>query len=197
MKKIFKYSIGFCLSFPLFAGLASCEKTQSYSELLSAEEKAVNWYLAQHRVSPSMPANGKFAALDNDSTAPYYRMDEDGFVYMQVVNQGDTTDRPQIGDRVYFVFERMNLNYFYTAGMQIWEGNSEDLDTTLGSTSLLYGNQTLTSTTQYGEGLQLPLKYLGYNSEVNLVVKSPMGLTSDASSCNGYVYNIRYFKAEY
>ncbi len=63
----------------------------------------------------------------------------------------------------------------------------------------LYGNNVLTSTTQYGEGLQVPLEYLGYNCEVNLIVKSPEGFTSDGtqSQCLPYVYNIRYFKAEY
>lgn len=177
-------------------GMTSCEKTQSYSELLNTEEKAVNWYLAKHQVSPEKPAGDNFVSLEEDPNAPFYRMDEDGFVYMQVVRKG-AGEKPKEGDRVYFPFMRLNLNYYHQTGTEVWEGNSEDLDTEVGPTSFLFGNTSLTSTTQYGKGIQLPMQYFGYGTEVNIVIKSPMGMTSDASSCIGYVYNIRYFKAEY
>lgn len=175
--------------------LGSCEETKSYSELLTEEEHAVNWYLAQHKVSLEIPSDGDFETGDK---APYYKMDKDGYVYMQVINKGSETDRPEKGDLVYFRFMRMNLKTLQSTGADIWEGNAEDFEN-YASTSLVYGNNVLTSTTQYGEGLQVPLEYLGYNCEVNLIVKSPEGFTSDGtqSQCLPYVYNIRYFKAEY
>lgn len=176
----------------IMLSMSSCEETKSYSELLTEEEHAVNWYLAQHIVSLEIPQNGDFEVGED---APYYKMDKDGYVYMQVINKGSETDRPEKGDLVYFRYMRLNLKNYQSSGSEVWEGNSEDLNFT--SSSLVYGNNVLTSTTQYGEGIQVPLEYLGYDSEVNLIVKSPEGFTEDTSSCLPYVYNIRYFKAEY
>lgn len=174
---------------------SGCEDSKSYSELLNEEEHAVNWFLAQHKVVLDIPADGKFETGDN---APYYKMDKDGYVYMQVIDAGNSESRPEKGDRVYFRFMRMNIKIYQETGNEIWDGNSDNMGPSgIGSTSLIYGNTVLSSTTQYGEGIQVPLEYLGYDSEVNLVVKSPEGWTTDMSSCTPYLYKIRYFKAEY
>ena len=181
----------------VFAGavlgmLCSCDDTKSYSQLLNEEEHAVNWYIAQQTVSLEIPEDGEFQI---GSDAPFYKMDKDGYVYMQVLNPGDKDVRPERGDKIYLRFMRMSLLTLMNYGVESWEGNAEDMES---STSyIVYGNNVLTSTTQYGEGIQVPLEYLGYNSEVNLVIKSPEGFTSDMSSCTPYVYNVRYFKAEY
>lgn len=174
--------------------LQSCDDTKSYSDLLREEEHAVNWYLSNHTVSINVPADGKFETGEN---APYYKMDKDGYVYMQIVNSGDEESKPEKGDIVYFRFKRMNIKEMYQGNAVSWEGNADNLTSTLGNTSFVYGNTVLSSTTIYGEGIQVPLKYVGYNSEVNLVIKSPEGFTTDASQCLPYVYNIKYFKAEY
>lgn len=177
------------LSACIFSG---CEDTKSYSELLNDEEHAVNWYLAQQKVELQLPEDGKFIVGEN---APYYKMDKEGSVYMQVINAGNDV-KPEKGDLIYFRFMRMNIQTYMSYGTKAWEGNSEDFGTSTNS-SLIYGNNVLTSTTQYGEGIQVPLQYLGYNSEVNLIVKSTEGFTDELSECIPYVYNIRYFKAEY
>lgn len=195
--KIFKKTIFYSFAVMAMSLLASCEDTKSYSELLTEEEHAVNWYLAQNTVALEVPENGDF---ETGPTAPYYKMDKDGYVYMQVISKGDIAteeERPQKGDQVYFRFMRMNLKSLMETGNEYWEGNSEDMGAGTGSSSLIYGNNVLTSTTQYGEGIQVPLEYLGYNSEVNLIVKSPEGFTTDVSECIPYKYNIRYFKAIY
>lgn len=179
-----------CLMLAL--GMGACEDTKSYSELLTEEEHAVNWYLAQQQVELTIPKDGNFKV---GKDAPYYKMDKDGYVYMQVLNKGSETSRPKEGDLVYFRFERMSLLTLQSSGTEVWDGNAEDME--YSSVSLIYGNNVLTSTTQYGDGIQVPLEYLGYNSEVNLIVKSPEGFTTDQSSCVPYLYNIRYFKAEY
>lgn len=180
----------------MMTGFGACEDTKSYSDLLNDEEHAVNWYLAQNQVALTIPENGDFKTGNTKETAPFYKMDKDGYVYMQVVNKGSETSRPKEGDLVYFRFMRMNLLNYQATGQEVWEGNSEDFNDYI-STSLVYGNNVLSSTTQYGEGIQVPLEYLGYNCEVNLIIKSPEGFTTDQSSCIPYVYNIRYFKAEY
>jgi len=188
--KILKISMLLCIT----VAMGSCEETKSYSELLNEEEHAVNWYLAQHQVSLEIPDNGDFK-IGKD--APYYKMDKDGYVYMQVINKGSLTNKPEKGDLVYFRYMRMNLKNLQAYNSEeVWEGNAEDFDR-FGNTSLVYGNNVLGSTTQYGDGIQVPLEYLGYDCEVNLIIKSPEGFISDASQCIPYLYNIRYFKAEY
>lgn len=178
----------------LLLSLASCENTKSYSELLKEETEAVNWYLAQNKVVTSVPEDSVFILGDD---APFYRMNADGTVYMRVINPGDKEKRPKKGDTVFFRFMRKNINYLYQGMTVAGEGNAENMNSSLNGTSLVYGNTTLTSTTQYGEGLQVPLGYLGYDCEVDLIVKSTMGFTSDISNCIPYVFNIRYFRAEY
>lgn len=172
----------------------SCEKGESYAELLKKEEKAVNWYLSGESVETKIPSDSIFIEGED---APFYRMNEDGTVYMRVVNSGDSEDRPQKGDRVYFRFSRMNLRNFYEAGVSTWIGNSSDLSASTAPTSFIYGNYSLASSYQYGTGIQLPMDYLGYNSRVRLVVKSQAGFYSEQSQCLPYVIDVRYFKGVY
>lgn len=177
----------------LLSFATSCDDTKSYSELLQDEEHACNWYLAQHSVITEIPEDTVFITGQD---APYYKMDKAGSVYMKVIKEGDG---PWVEDneRVYFSFMRMSINYAYEGYGDVWVGNAEDLGNGVGSTYFFFNNQTLTSSSQYGEGIQLPLKYLRLNSEVELVVKSVMGFSSDISSCTAYVYKVRYFPAIY
>lgn len=171
----------------------SCSKSESYSELLNDQQKACNWYLSQQKVEVKLPADDNFIVGED---APFYKLDEEGSVYMQIVRIGDLDRRPSKGDVVYFRFKRMNLKNFYEFGTQSWEGNSDDLNT-IAATRFVYGDYELPSTVKYGEGIQWPLKYVGYDSEVNLVLKSLEGFSTDQSACIPYLINIKYFKAEY
>ena len=91
----------------LLAGASSCSKGKSYSELLRDEEKATNWYLSGQRVETGIP---KDSVLQTGSDAPFYRLDKDGYVYMQVVELGDTSDMADPGDLVYFRFMRRSTS---------------------------------------------------------------------------------------
>lgn len=173
--------------------LGACSKTESYSELLNDQQKACNWYLSQHKVEVNLPTDDDFIVGED---APFYKLDEEGSVYMQIVRIGDLNNRPSKGDVVYFRFKRMNIKNFYEYGTESWEGNSDDLNT-MGATRFVYGDYDLPSTVKYGEGIQWPLKYVGYDSEVNLVLKSLEGFASDQSACLPYLINIKYFQAEY
>ena len=172
----------------------SCNDGKSYSDLLEEEEKAVNWYLAQNRVVPYVPADSVF---ETGPDAPYYRMNSDGTVYMRVIRTGDMNDRPVKGATVYFRFMRSNIKLL-KEGTASDVGNSENMDSALGGESIIFGNTVLPSTTRWGEGLQVPLHYLGYNCEVDLIVKSVEGRSDEISECNPYVYkSLKFFKAEY
>lgn len=172
--------------------ICSCEKNKSYSELLKEEEHAVNLFLADQNIVPYIPEDGNFEV---GTDAPFYKMDENGYVYMQIIDRGDMSERPEKGERVYFRFKYRNLKDLANGYQAAWTGNADNLELT--STSLIYGNTVITSTTSWGEGIQVPLEYVGYNSEVNLVIKSPMGLVNDQTNCIPYEYNVKYFKAEY
>lgn len=178
----------------LLGVMASCHKSESYADLLKDEMRAVNWFLAGENVCIEIPSDSIFETGEN---APFYKMDEDGNVYMQVIDPGDRSDRPQKNDRVYFRFSRMNLKNFYELDFESWSGNASDLGSSMGPTSFLFDNYTLSTTYQYGTGIQLPLKYLGYNSRVRLVLKASVGFTSDQSSCLPYLMDVRYFRGVY
>lgn len=175
--------------------MVSCEDGKSYSDLLDEEEKAINWYLCQQKVETVIPENSEFQI---GPEAPFYRMNNEGTVYMRVIKKGDMQNRPQIGQTVYFRFMRFDIKSMWEGNTLAGVGNSEDMSLGTSGTSLIYGNPILPSTTQYGEGLQVPLDYLGYNCEVDLIVSSIDGFTSEISQCIPYLYkSLKYYKAEY
>ena len=172
--------------------LGACSKSQSYSELLRDEEKAVNWYLSGQKVELELPADSVSFIMGPD--APYYKLDENGYVYMQVI-KADFSERVEEGDLVYFRFMRDNLLYLYEGINSAPTGNSDYLS--YGPASFIYKNTYLNSSTTWGTGIQMPLKFLGYNSEVNLVLRSYYGFAEEQSLCIPYLINLRYFKPEY
>lgn len=194
MKKVGNLSI-FILSIFAFASLLSaCEDNNSYSEYLSEEEKATNWYMAQQEIDLEIPADS--ISFEIGPNAPFYKMDEDGYIYMQVLSKGDMENRPEKGDMVYFRFMRKNLKEMYNGATVNWEGNA-DVGSVLGSTSFIFDEMYVTTSSTYGTGIQTPLKFFGYNCEVNIVLRSYYGFSSDQSQCIPYIYNVKYFEAEY
>ncbi len=89
-KRIFRNSF-LLLLVALAAGLGSCNKSKSYSEYLREEEHVVNIYLSGQRVEMNVPADSISFEMGLD--APFYRLDEDGYIYMQVISKGDMDDR--------------------------------------------------------------------------------------------------------
>lgn len=172
--------------------LSSCSDSKSYAELLSDETKVVNNFLSQHRVIDEIPdENTVFEVGEN---APFYRLDLDGNVYMQVLSLGDD-EKVEEDARVYFRYTRYNL-FYYVVGADntlIGAGNADDM--TSSPTFFIFGNQTISESTQYGEGIQMPLEHLGYNCRVNLVIKSQEGPTADISYVVPYLYTISYYKS--
>jgi hypothetical protein len=169
---------------------SSCSDSTSYADLLSDETKSVNAFLADQVVILDIPEDSVFECGEN---APYYRLDEDGNVFMQVLEPGDG-EKPQDDAQVFFRFTRYNLSeYASTGSLGTGSGNAEDVS--LGSASFRFNNYTLSSSSSWGSGIQLPLNYLGYNSHVNLIIKSQYGLTSEISQVIPYLYDVRYLKS--
>lgn len=174
----------------LMLGASACKDSKSYAELLNEETKSVNAFLADQNLILDIPEDSVFLCGPD---APYYRLDEDGNVFMQVIDPGSDRKVPD-NAQVYFRFTRYNLHEYAATGvLPSGYGNSEDMLS--GNASFRFGNYTLTSSSQWGSAIQLPLNFLGYDCEVNLVVKSQLGLSSEISQVIPYLYNLRYFEA--
>ena len=192
----FKFPFFTAVVMVLFA--SSCSKTESYSDLLKKEQKASNWFLAQQTVCNDIPADSVFLV---GSDAPYYRMDDDGYIYMQVLKADDVADRefPTTGEQVYFTFTRWNVETMYssnTTDISSEDGNQDNMWTSV-PTYFIYNNSSSNMSSTYGSGIQVPLSYLGFNSEVNILLKSYYGFAQDNTTCVPYKVNVRYFKSEY
>ncbi len=169
--------------------VTSCKDTKSYADRLNDENKAINLYLSDYRVVNEIPADTVF---ETGPEAPFYRLDEEGNVFMQVIRPGDRANNRVTDDQlIYFRFTRYNLSYYYSYNELVGEGNATDMD--YAPTSFRFNNTSLSSSTQYGSGIQMPLNFLGIDCEVNLIVKSQYGFTSEMSQVSPYLYNLRYF----
>lgn len=172
--------------------LSSCDDGKSYADLLTEETHAVNYYLSNHKVVDEIPADSVF---QYGPDAPYYRIDEDSNLYMQVINPGSADNRVENDELIYFRYTRYNLKYYFETDELVGSGNSNNLN--VQATSFRFGNTMLSSASTYGMGIQEPLKFLGVDCEVNLVVKSQLGPTSDIAAVIPYLYNLRYFRQPY
>lgn len=190
MKKIKLYII--ILSGLLFAG-SSCSKGKSYSELLRDEEKAVNWYMSNQKVISEVPADTVF---ETGEDAPYYKLDDEGNLYMQVVNPGTPGNRVRKDQQIYFRYERTNILFMYQGLNPSSEGNANDVG---GGNAkwFRYNNMYIKESQNYGAGIQMPLNYLPIDCEVNLVVRAYYGFNGEQGTCQPYVYNLKYYPAVY
>lgn len=175
------------------AFFTSCNNDQSYADRLNDERNAVNAYLVDHRVEMSVPADSVFEVGPD---APFYRLDPDGNIYMQVLDAGDrAADKAKVGEPIYFRYSRYNLATWYADGiLSLTSGNENTMDAV--SCTFNYSDFTLPSSSQWGYGLQYPLKFLGVECEVNLVVRSQFGFTSEISYVTPFLYHVRYYHSQ-
>ncbi len=174
--------------------LTACNDSESYADRLNSERNAVNAYLANHRVVMSIPEDSVFEVGEN---APFYRVDVDGNVYMQVLNAGDRVgDRAKEGEPIYFRFTRYSLSTWYADGQLVAVGDGNEYTMSSSPYSFNFKDYTLPSSSQWGYGLQYPLLFLGVECEVNLIVKSQYGFTSEISYVTPYLFHVRYFHSQ-
>ena len=100
--------------FTVMMVLSSCDNGKSYADLLKEEDKAVKAFLADKIVINSIPADSVFVTLqdvgNNDTLAvPYYRLDDDGNVYMQVLDAGQTDNRFEKGQDVLIILKSVSV----------------------------------------------------------------------------------------
>ena len=186
----FRKFLTLALGIAFIAAFSSCKDSKSYAELLNDETKSINVFLSDQNVILDIPADSVF---EYGPDAPYYRIDPEGNVFMQVIEPGDD-EKVKTDAMVFFRFTRYNLSeYAATGSLGTGSGNAEAV--TVGSASFRFNNYTLSTSSQWGSGLQMPLNFLGFNCHVRLVVKSQYGLTSEISQVIPFLYDIRYLPA--
>jgi len=168
----------------------SCDNDESYADRLNEERNAVNAYLSTKRVIMSVPEDTIF---ETGEDAPFYRLDNDGNIYMQVLKAGDrVNDRVKEGEAIYFRYSRYSLESWYADGTwSVYSGNENAMDAN--SCYFNYADFTLPVSSQWGYGIQYPLVYLGVECEVNLIIKSQYGITDEISYVMPFLYHVRYF----
>lgn len=199
--KIFK-QLGVIAALLILVATYSCSNSKSYAELLTDENRVTNSFLVNQKVIGSIPTDSVFeVGID----APFYQLDDNGDIFMQVLNAGTPGNKAEVDQLIYFRFTRYSLySYSYDGGknhiggyygeFSASEGNDTDL--TYGSASFRFDNLNSNSSYQWGSGLQYPLKFLSIDCDVNLVIKSQAGLNSEISSVVPYLYRVRYFKSQ-
>lgn len=177
--------------FALAAVAASCSDDKSYADLLDMETKYINAYLANQRVVGDVPPDSVF---ETGPDAPFYRMDQDGNVYMRVVTPGTPGNKAKEGDLIYFRTMRYALNQYKDGVLPEGDGNAEDMN--IGDYNFRFMNYELSSSAQWGQGIQTPLYYLPVDAVVQLVIRSQWGLTSEISNVIPYLYTVRYYRSK-
>lgn len=172
--------------------LTSCNSNESYANMLNDERHAVNAFMANFQIK-DVPADSVFEVGEN---APYYKLDDEGNVYMQVLKTGDRkNNKARKSQYIYFRYTRYNLDYWYNQD-HYWVGSGNADDMSANTCYFLYNDYTLTVSSQWGYGLQMPLDYLGIDCEVNLVIKSQYGWTDEYTNVTPYMYHVRYFPSK-
>ncbi len=169
----------------------SCSDGESYADQLNDERHATNHFLAHYRVVDHIPADTVFEV---GTDAPFYKLDEDGNVYMQVLRYTKhSADSAKTSQNIYFRYYRYNLLTLYSS--QEWSGSGNENDMSQDPSYFQYNNYTMPQSSSWGYGVQMPLKYLGVDSEVNIVVKSQYGKSDEISYVVPFLYHIRYFRS--
>ena len=181
-----KYTLtAILLTATLTAMFSACDDGKSYAELLSEEDMYVNNYLCDHRIYLEIPEDSVFEYGVN---APYYRIDEDGMLYMQVINPGTEGNKVSDNEQIYFRYTRYPLSAYSNGKLPTGEGNH----ITLNPCWFRYNNYIIESSYTWGYGIQRPLAFLAVDCEVNIVIKSQMGPTSEQAEVQPYLWHLTY-----
>lgn len=184
------YLFSFIIAVAATITLTACDDSKSYAELLTEENHSVNNFLADQRVNNTIPTDSTFA-FEVGVNAPYYRLDEDGNMYMQVVKRGTPGNYAKQDQVIYFRYTRYNLHQYVDGELPEGFGNEQNMEYM--NTWFRFSNYTLQSSYQWGAGIQMPLKFLPIDSEVNIIIKSQYGFYEETAYVVPFLFKVRYY----
>lgn len=155
----------------------SCNKQETYADKLKNETKAIDKLIAKNRftVLKNFPKDTVFKANE------FYRDPATG-VYFNIIDRGDLTKRPKLGDEVYVRYS--GLIYFMrndTVEFNNWDPYKNPDPNQIGyagPVSML--NKSLYSATV--AGWVVPLPYVGRQGKVQLIIPFNMGSSAETSN---------------
>ncbi len=144
----------------------------------------VNNFLADHTVAIGIPADTVF---EYGPEAPFYRLNEDGTMYMQVLDPGTKGNMVKTNEQIYFRYTRWALSG-YDGTLGTGEGNNLALNPCW----FRYNNFQIESSYTWGTGIQFPLSLLPVDCKVNIIIKSSEGPTSEQSEVMPYLWQLTF-----
>lgn len=165
------------------------QKPCTLEDLKNTEKRAMKKYLSKFDIVDVLPAIND---IQVGSVAPFYKLNPEGTIYMQVVKMGSEPAATN-GETIYFRYLRYNLlSYLENGVLPNGQGN---LNSVSQDVSFFEVGSYKPTTIQWGIAIQMPMLLgLPVDSEVNLVVASECGFTSEISNVIPFLYNIRYLK---
>ncbi|MEG0947849.1 MAG: DUF4827 family protein [Bacteroidales bacterium] len=172
----------------------SCDDNKTYAEKLADEKDAIKKFVAEQQIKATFVSEDQLATYQTDAAnwlpgtthfalSEWYKFDDN--LYMRINNYGDTTS----------MFIKKNL-----PDIVIRFDSCYNLLTYDNLSSPFVGNENPTANPwylqawnpnyagQFGTGLEFPLRYLGNNGNVSLIVPSKLGLSGDTQSVTPYFY---------
>ena len=186
MRILTSLSLAACAAAALLT--SSCSDSKTYAELLNEENAYTNAFLADQRVINYIPEDTVFITGED---APYYRLDEDGQLYMQVIDAGTPGNMAKTDELIYYRYTRYPLSAYVDGKFSYSEGNDGAMG---GNYSFRFGNYEINSSYSAGPGVQMPLSYLPVDCKVKLVIKSQYGRPGEMSAVQPYLYSLRYYR---
>ncbi len=163
----------------------ACSDSESYADLLNKENQSVNNFLADNKVELAIPADTVF---QTGPDAPYYRLDDDGQLYMQVLDAGTKGNKVKNDEQIYFRYTRYALEGYTNGKLPAGSGNNLSLVPCW----FRYGNFQIKGSYQWGQGIQVPLNYLPVDCHVRIIIKSQKGFVDEQTNVLPFLYDITY-----
>lgn len=188
------------------ASLSSCSSNKTYAQQLKDEKNAIKSFVKEQGIQAIYIDDDKLDdyktyatdwRTDNDSVihfelGQWYKFDDN--LYMRINSYGDTTQMfanltfPDIAIRFDSCYNLLTFDSF--------DEEPYSNETSTASAWLIEGWNT-TYSSDYGEGLDFPVRFLGYRGNVSLIVPSKMGMSSDISNVIPYYYGTVTYNPSY
>jgi hypothetical protein len=166
----------------LTCSLASCNKQKSLQERLQEEKRAISRYIDRNGlvILDEYPKDGVFKEKE------YYKIQSEyGVMYMHVVDSGN-------GQRPVSMVDEVTVRFEYRHDIAVSDSSILNWNTSglINPYSFIYGlSQSYSAAnSMVCIGWVLPLRYVGKDAVIDLIIPSAVGSYSDNSNINPVFY---------